>query len=52
MARYDKTFTVRAAEDSRLEVFQNGRILYILAADTWRQKLLEWQRNGWTIVWS
>ena len=51
MARYNKTFTVRATEDSRLEVFQDGRILYRLGGD-WRQRLLEWQRNGWTIVWS
>jgi hypothetical protein len=52
MARYDKTFTVRAADSDRLEVYQDGRILYILTADTWRQKLWEWRNTGWKIVWS
>jgi hypothetical protein len=52
MARYNKTFTVRAANDGRLEVYQDAQILYKLAADTWRQQLLDWQRTGWQIIWS
>lgn len=52
MARYDKKFTVRVTEDKRLEVFQDGKILYKLAADTWREKLMEWRSTGWEIIWS
>ena len=52
MSRYDKTFTVRPTDDNRLEVFQGGKILYRLAADTWRQQLQEWRNTGWDIIWS
>lgn len=52
MKRYTKVFTVRVANDDRLEVFQDGRILYKLSAKTWRQQLWEWRSAGWEIIWS
>jgi hypothetical protein len=52
MARYNKTFTVRAANDERLEVYQDGKLLYKLAADTWRKQLWAWRGDGWEIIWS
>ncbi len=51
MARYDKTFTVRLAFDGRLEVFQDGRILYKISSKTWAKQIQEWNRAGWEIIW-
>jgi hypothetical protein len=52
MARYEKRFTVRAANDGRLEVYQDSKLLYKLAADTWRKQLWDWRGDGWEIIWS
>jgi hypothetical protein len=50
MARYTKVFTVRAA-DEKIEVFHEDKLMYRLGGD-WRQRLLEWQNQGWDILWT
>jgi hypothetical protein len=51
MARYSKVFTVRADQQGKLEVSHEGKLMYRLGGE-WRKQLLEWQAQGWDILWT